>query len=208
MLFKKVYQNSAVTVQTLTEKSLLSKTIYNKFFIRSSLAKVKTIKVLDNGSNFFHISVKSKPAVFFKKSSSKKNVLTGRSFYGKNHLYTNQLNKHLKFKYFSVQETSSPVKTFEMLLQNTNPTFSSVIFLNPLKGGYRIYKSGVIGFIPNRHIIKTSTKINKMLISKQITLASNNIVTSQKRFKTLKKSVITKTFFFLKNLFIKTNTGE
>ena len=45
MLFKKVYQNSAVTVQTLTEKSLLSKTSYNKFFIRSSLAKVKTIKV-------------------------------------------------------------------------------------------------------------------------------------------------------------------
>lgn len=77
MLFKKVYQNSAVTVQTLTEKSLLSKNIYNKFFIRSSLAKVKTIKVLDNGSNFFHISVKSKPAVFFKKSSSKKKCFNG-----------------------------------------------------------------------------------------------------------------------------------
>jgi hypothetical protein len=208
MFFKKVYQNPAVTVQNFTEKSLLSKNIYNKFLIRSSLAKVKTIKVLDNGSNFFHISAKTKPSVFFKKSTPKKNFLIGRSFYGRNQIYTNQLNKHLKFKYFSVQETSSTVNNFQTLLQNKSNTFSSIVFLNPLKGGYRIYNAGVIGFIPNRHIIKTSTKINKMLIAKQITLASNNIVTSQKRFKTLKKSVITKTFFFLKNLFLNTKIVE
>jgi hypothetical protein len=208
MFFKKVYHNPALTIQNFTEKSLLCKKIYNKFFIRSSLAKVKTIKVLDNGSNFFHISSKSKPTVFFKKATAKKNLVPGRSFYGKNEIYTNQLNKHLKFKYFSAQETNLTFNNFQTLLQNKSTTFSSVIVLNPLKGGYRIYNSGVIGFIPNRHIIKNSSKINKMLISKQITLASNSIVTSQKRFKTLKKSVITKTSFFLKNLFLNTKFVE
>jgi hypothetical protein len=208
MFFKKVYQNPALTVQKFTEKSLLCKNAYNKFFIRSSLAKVKTIKVLDNGSNFFHISAKSKPAVFFKKALAKKNLVPGRSFYGRNHIYTNQLNKHLKFKYFSAHETSLTSQTFQTLLQPTSTNFSSIIVLNPLKGGYRICKSGVIGFIPSWHLIKTSSKINRIVIAKQIILASNSIVTSQKRFKILKKSVITKTSFFLKNLFLNTKFVE
>ena len=95
-------------------------------------------------------------------------MFSGRSFYGRNHIYTNQLNKHLKFKYFSAQEINVCSNTFQKLLQSRHNTFSSIIFLNPLKGGYRIYKSGVIGFIPNRHLIKTSTKINKMVIERTI----------------------------------------
>lgn len=204
MFLKKIYKNTLLTVQQLTEKNLLSKKIYNKFIIRNTLLNNKMLKVLDTGSNFFHSSVQRKTKFFSKKFKLKKNFINGRSFYGKNYSYTNQLNPSLHFKYFLAHERLSTVDLFSKLLNTKNTSFSTIIFLNPLKGGYRVYKSGIVGFLPNRHLIKFQNNdiLNKIFISKQISLATSKIKTSKRRFKILKKNVKFKKRFLLKNLFL------
>jgi hypothetical protein len=84
MVIKKFYDNNAFSLEHHSVKKLFSEKIYNKFFIRSAVRKSKTLKIIDSGSTFFHISSKK---------------LLGSAFYGKHTIYTSQLNKNLKFKY-------------------------------------------------------------------------------------------------------------
>lgn len=205
MFLKKLYQRTSSVVQQMTEKKLLSESVYNKFIVRSSLFKAQNVKVLDNGSNFFHISCYLKKKPFFKKGPIvKKNLINGRSVYGKKCFYANQLNKHLRFSFFSSNENFLPVNLLQNILKKNAIGFSTVLFLKPLKGGYRIYKEGIVGFIPKRHVLKLkkTTLLNKILVSKQVGLVSCKLGKSKKRFKTLKVNVNKKKPFVLKNLFL------
>ena len=56
MALKKIYSNNSSSLEYLHAKKLFSEKIYNKFFVRSSVRKGKNLKVIDSGSNFFHIS--------------------------------------------------------------------------------------------------------------------------------------------------------
>jgi hypothetical protein len=135
MLIKKIYSNDPLSIEYLQSKKLFSEKIYNKFFIRSSVRKGKNLKVIDSGSSFFHIL---------------SNQVIGSSFYGKYTIYTSQLNKQLKFKHFSAQKY---VKMPDLL--NTFLTFPlakiSMILLKPIKGGFRSYCAGMLGFLPRSH---------------------------------------------------------
>lgn len=141
MVIKKFYDNNAFSLEHHSVKKLFSEKIYNKFFIRSAVRKSKTLKIIDSGSTFFHISSKK---------------LLGSAFYGKHTIYTSQLNKNLKFKYFSAHETA---KTTEFLKQFL--TFSaakkSMILVKPLKGGYKAFAGGILGFLPRSHGSKILT---------------------------------------------------
>ena len=55
MIVKTIYTNNSVAIEGAQAKKLFSEKIYNKFFIRSSVRKGKNLKVIDSGSNFFHI---------------------------------------------------------------------------------------------------------------------------------------------------------
>jgi len=135
MILKQIYNNNPLSIEYTRAKKLFSEKIYNKFFIRSSVRKGKNLKVIDSGSNFFHIA---------------SNQTIGSSFYGKYTVYTSQLNKQLKFKHFSAQTT---VKMPDLL--NNFLMFPlakiSMILIKPIKGGFRAYCAGMLGFLPRSH---------------------------------------------------------
>lgn len=135
MALKKIYSNNSSSLEYLHAKKLFSEKIYNKFFIRSSVRKGKNLKVIDSGSNFFHIA-SHRPL--------------GSAFYGKYTVYTSQLNKQLKFKHFTAQET---IKAPDLL--NTFLMFPlakiSMLLIKPIKGGFRAYSAGMLGFLPRSH---------------------------------------------------------
>ena len=144
MSLKNIYTNNLSSIELLQSKKLFSEKVYNKFFIRSAVRKGKTLKVIDSGSNFFHILSKQ---------------TCGSSFYGKYAVYTNQLNKQLKFKYFSAQETLKPSNFLNTFLMFPLSKLS-MILLKPIKGGFRAYCAGMLGFLPRSHgakIIRQST---------------------------------------------------
>mgnify|MGYP003957090453 FL=1 len=135
MIVKNIYTNNSVAIEGAQAKKLFSEKIYNKFFIRSSVRKGKNLKVIDSGSNFFHIP--SQQAL-------------GSSFYGKYMIYTSQLNKHLKFKHFSAQQPSKKIDLLTTFLMFPLAKLS-MILVKPIKGGFRAYCAGMLGFLPRSH---------------------------------------------------------
>jgi hypothetical protein len=135
MVLKNIYSNNASSIESVQAKKLFSEKIYNKFFLRSSVRKGKTLKVVDSGSSFFHIS---------------SNQFLGSSFYGKCVVYTSQLNKHLKFKHFSAQEPLKKANLLEAFLKFPQAKLS-MILIKPIKGGFRAYCAGMLGFLPRSH---------------------------------------------------------
>jgi hypothetical protein len=135
MIVKNIYTNNSVAIEGAQAKKLFSEKIYNKFFIRSSVRKGKNLKVIDSGSNFFHIS---------------SSQVLGSSFYGKYTVYTSQLNKHLKFKHFSAQESLKKTNLLNTFLMFPLAKIS-MILIKPIKGGFRAYCAGMLGFLPRSH---------------------------------------------------------
>ena len=153
MLLKKIYATKEKNWDTFQDKKLLSKNLYNKFLVRSSLLENKNFNIVDGDSSFFNFpSSKLKKSLFFNN-----NKLEGSSFVGENIIYTNKLNNSLKFKSFSGNiktKNFSYINSFRNLIKSKKTkTENSLLILKPVKGGFICYSSGVVGFLPRSHAI-------------------------------------------------------
>lgn len=136
--------------QNLNDKTILNTCVYNKFITRSCLMGNKNFRVLDNNSNFYNISASD----FKKISMYSKTKETGISLNANLIACKNKYNNSLRFKSFDFNnkiKSFSILNSFTDLLEVvTNDSSNSLIFLNPTKGGFTCYSSGVIGFLPRK----------------------------------------------------------
>jgi len=152
MILKKIFSNFNFETDHYLDKKVLSKTIYGKFLVRSPLLESTPLYVLDNGNNFFNISsFRLKKFVKLPQDD-----LTGSSLFAKEFEYKNKLNKSLVIKNFIVKNDSaiktSLINSFYTTLQLSRKHYlSSLLILNPIKGGFICYSSGVTGFMPRSH---------------------------------------------------------
>ena len=151
MILKKIYaSNNNSKLENINDKKALSKNVYNKFITRSNLLGNSNFSVLDNNNNFYNISTEDldKLNFYLKKKSIGSSVNLNLA------VYKNKFNNSLQFKSFSFNnklKTFSIVKSFYNLLEVvTNESSNSLIFLNPVKGGFNCYSSGVVGFLPRK----------------------------------------------------------
>lgn len=136
--------------QGAKEKTILSNYVYNKFITRSYLMGNKKFAVLDNSSHFYNISATDLKKV----SVYSKTEEVGVSLSANLTQYSNKYNNSLRFKSFNFNNkinSFSALNSFTNLLEViTNDSSNSLIFLNPIKGGFTCYSSGVVGFLPRK----------------------------------------------------------
>jgi hypothetical protein len=136
--------------QRAKEKTILSNYVYNKFITRSYLMGNKKFAVLDNSSHFYNISATDLKKV----SVYSKTEEVGVSLSANLTQYSNKYNNSLRFKSFNFNNkinSFSALNSFTNLLEViTNDSSNSLIFLNPIKGGFTCYSSGVVGFLPRK----------------------------------------------------------
>lgn len=131
------------------EKKIINLEYFNKYLIRKSLKKNY---FLDNHVSHISSSIKQIP---FKKVLKKK---TGYSIILREYLFKNKLN-NFNFKNFLVLPSLvfnfSLLKTSKIFNVTKNIFMCSIIKSN--KGGYIVYStSGISGFLPRSHFIKSS----------------------------------------------------
>lgn len=132
-----LYYNNLFNVQ----KKLANKVIFNKSYLKNSEFS-KTAYTLDN---YYTTS-------FFK---TKKNAMfnSGSSINSATNIFINKLNKKIKFQLntcvFTKQELDL-YKFFKTLesAKKLAKNFGSLIFLKIVKGGFKCYYFGIIGFLP------------------------------------------------------------
>lgn len=174
MTLKNFYSNFNLKIENSLDKKILTKTIYGKFLVRNCLFESNPLYVLDNNNSFFNIS--SFKLNKFVKSSA--DDLSGNSLLAKEFEYKNKLNKSLTINNFLVKNTSvtksSLINSFYSTLQVTRKRYlSSLLILNPIKGGFICYSSGVTGFLPRSHATFAFSKI--FLILKQKSLKTTSV---------------------------------
>jgi len=110
----------------------------------------KKFAVLDNSSHFYNISATDLKKV----SVYSKTEEVGVSLSANLTQYSNKYNNSLRFKSFNFNNkinSFSALNSFTNLLEViTNDSSNSLIFLNPIKGGFTCYSSGVVGFLPRK----------------------------------------------------------
>lgn len=152
MVLKKIFSKFNSEIDNYLNKKVLSKTIYGKFLVRSPLLESTPLYVLDNDNTFFNVS-SFRLKKFVKLSQED---LTGGSLLAKEFEYKNKLNKSLVIKNFIVKNDCATkttlINSFYSTLQLSRKHYlSSLLILNPIKGGFICYSSGVIGFMPRSH---------------------------------------------------------
>lgn len=194
MILKKIYSaNKNHNLEKRNEKKALNKHLYNKFITRSHLLGNTNFRVLDNNSNFYNISTTDLEKLNF----YLKDEPTGGSLNLKLFSYKNKFNSSIQFKSFNfnnkIDSFSSTKSMYNLLEVVSNESSNSLLFLNPVKGGFNCYSSGVIGFLPRKQ--------GDYLISLALTSLRKNdtdkIVFSNLNFLLSKNSFI-KTFFGIK----------
>ena len=150
MFFKNNKNLDKFLKQNLNDKTVLNTRVYNKFITRSRLMGNKNFRVLDNNSNFYNISASD-----FKKISIYSKTKETGTYLNANFIeYNNKYNNSLRFKSFDFNnkiKSFSILNSFTNLLEVvTNDSSNALIFLNPTKGGFTCYSSGVIGFLPRK----------------------------------------------------------
>jgi len=194
MILKKIYSiNKNDSLEKLNEKKVLSKHLYNKFVARSYLLGNSNFSVLDNNSNFYNISTTDleKLNFYFKDKP------TGSSLNLNLFSYKNKFNSSIQFKSFNFNnkiDSFSSTKAFNNLLEVvSNESSNSLLFLNPVKGGFNCYSSGVVGFLPRKqgdHLISLALTSLKKNNKKNVVFSNLNYLLSKNSF--------IKTFFSIK----------
>lgn len=150
MVLKKIYNSNNRNIKESSEKKILNKSLYNKFLTRSHLLENSNFSVLDNNSNFYNVSTGDLNKLNFYLN----NKTLGSSLNVNMSTYQNKFNKSLQFRSFNLSnklKKFSIIKSFYNLLEIvTNESANSLIFLNPVKGGFNCYSSGVVGFLPRK----------------------------------------------------------
>ena len=105
---------------------------------------------MDNNSNFYNISTTDLEKLNF----YLKDEPTGSSLNLKLFSYKNKFNSSIQFKSFNfnnkIDSFSSTKSMYNLLEVVSNESPNSLLFLNPVKGGFNCYSSGVIGFLPRK----------------------------------------------------------
>jgi hypothetical protein len=149
---------------SFSEKDLVAKTLYPKYFIRSNVntPENKNSLLIDTDSLFF--------------LSLKKKVNLGFSFYAKNVIFSHRLNKKLRFSsffcYTKVQKdyASNLLVAFDRF--SNKPIRQQYLFLmlvKPVKGGFIGFCNNFLGFVPRSQLIfifKAFFKKTKLLTKK------------------------------------------
>lgn len=193
MFLKKNKVSAQFDKQKINDKTILSNQVYNKFITRSHLMGNKNFKVLDNNSCFYNISTSDlkKVSVYSKRKE------TGVSLNANMTEYNNKFNNSLRFKSFDFNnklKSFSTLNSFTNLLEVvTNESSSSLIFLNPIKGGFTCYSSGVIGFLPRK---QADFLISVALNSFESGFSGNSFLTDINHF--LNDRYFIKNFFGIK----------
>ncbi len=147
MLIKKIFNKKELTLTEVVNKKCITKEVYGKYLVRSSLMDLKNLNILDNNSLFLNIS---------NITLNKNKLNEGFSFNAKNFLYKNRKNSALRFNSFFSGLTAQEniIKSlYESLksLKVTDKILNSIIILKPVKGGFACYSSGIVGFLPRSH---------------------------------------------------------
>lgn len=172
MILKQIFSNKYQTIDTILDKKIFIKNLYGKFLVRSSVLFNSNLNVLDNNHSFFNIS-----SLKLQKFLGVKDLnLLGNSLVANEFEYKNKLNNLITIKSFLVNNKSikknSTISAFYNVLKVTSKEYqSSLVLLNPKKGGFDCYSSGVLGFMPRRHAVfaflKTFSYLNKKKIKKE-----------------------------------------
>lgn len=135
--------NINIKKNTFLEKKILSYDLYSKAFVRKS--DNKGVCVVDYGlfpTNVFYKDV----------------VDTGSSFFPKKSSLFHKFNKDLKLESFlpflSIENSLVPNLLGNLKIISTAPTsLRTLLFLNPVKGGFKVYSFGAVGFMPKSHVL-------------------------------------------------------
>lgn len=172
MYLKKFYLNPTLNIEKTINKKFLAENVYSKFLLRSKILINKNILFLDNGKSFFHIKQKTFQNLL---NIADSNSLIGRAFRVKNTIYTSSRHKEVKFNYFSLynnRKVSFIEKLNQLFYQFKNKKLVSVVFLEPVKGGFSCYFLGMICFV-HRGAINNFLILKKVVDLKKIIYNSN-----------------------------------
>lgn len=167
MHLKQIYSNNLNSLENLLDKKILIKNLYGKFLIRSTVLSNLNLHVIDNHSSFFNI-----PSIELQKFNKfNSSNLVGNTLIAKEFEYKNKLNRSINIKTFLINNKSIKsnytLKSFYNLLNITSKDSyqSSLFLLNPKKGGFDCYSTGVLGFMPRRHALFAFLKTFSQLSS-------------------------------------------
>ena len=135
------------------EKKILSKNVYNKYFIRHSFVNKhileSSVTVIDDNSSLGAVNLNLN---FFKKNYFKKLVFErGHSVSLDNFLYT---KKQIEFNYFTLNSQRSFLNYIPLFFRKLRALRSSkkvLILVNAKRGGFRCFFNGTCGFFPFKH---------------------------------------------------------
>lgn len=186
-----VFNQKMLYEKNLLSKKLLNKIFYHKSYIRSNLLTNKKLKIVDHYSSSSSIdtdNLKNRISTHF-------SDFNGLSVNSKMYTFTNLLNNSIKFNnpmYSFVGTNLNYIESFDKTLSSLNQeenSFREILILNPIKGGFQCYFSGVFGFLPRSqanilfynlatnflHSLKTCSQLTGLNLFR-------NILDLQKRF--------------------------
>lgn len=164
MSFKSFYVN--FESKDFFEKKALSKFTYPKQIVRSSVydnINNNNIYTLDNFVDTTNIINNQK-------------FLMGSSFYSKRFLFKHKHNKNLQmslflsFSYLKQKPRALEFYNTLKMFKISKNSIKTMIFLNPIKGGFLAYALGVVGFVPKSQCSVSFKHIYKMYLNKKNTL--------------------------------------
>ena len=143
MLLKKLCFKQSTVEKTTCSKKGFNEKKYSKNLINNSL-------LFDSSSSIINVT----PEMF----STSRTILPGRSFLLRDFVFRSRFNSKLVFK-SSIKTNqvrflkSSYILKFSLLLDLVNNLENKqlLILLNPKKGGFNCFSSGVFGFLPRSH---------------------------------------------------------
>jgi len=143
------------------QKKLLNTVFFNKSLVRSSLGS-QSLALLDNYSNF---------SVLNNVDTSNPPYDIGSLINSRSKMFVNSLNKEIKFRTSSClfsPETQTSLNDLQFILTtSTQPQFSfnRLLLLKVLKGGFRCYYFGLVGFLPRKHANKLFLNFIDLLLT-------------------------------------------
>jgi len=138
------------------KKKLVNKIIYNKSYLKNSEFS-KTLYTLDNYYNSSFFTQKKITSLNFANSiNSAPNI------------FTNKLNKEIKFQLNTCvfSKCDLNLDKFSKVLEsgkNLTKKFSTLIFLKVVKGGYKCYYFGLLGFLPRSQAKNSFKNLSKSI---------------------------------------------
>ena len=186
MIHKKVFSSDQRLLNDVSINKILNKDIFGKAYIRGSLIDSQIVAILDNNNSFSNISVQNINKMYgnnFGKQIEGTSIQTNLFF------YKNKLNNGLKFSSYILNSVryrdllDSFYISLGTLRVSKKKKRMSLVILQPIKGGFNCYSSGVSGFLPRSHgiffLIKTVMSVIKDKRKKRRLFNLNSLIQNQ-----------------------------